>query len=72
MDENDPVLKDLLAAGWGNYKSDPPVSGIIKALYMTSSVFPTGAIVQAAVEEIEGGVTGDKNPTLWKPLEEGQ
>jgi hypothetical protein len=58
-------MKDLLKMGWKSWKDAPPLNGIVKVMYLESSIFPKGAVVQADVEEVQCGVLGDSNPTLW-------
>ena len=55
--------------GWKSWTDDPPTeSKTIQVLFMNSKIFPRGAIVQAAVEEVQVGVIGDTNPTAWRYL----
>lgn len=63
------ILEDLIKDGWRFWKDDPPPEmGVVHAMFLESSIFSPGAVVQADVCEINCGVIGDTNPTLWKSI----
>ena len=51
---------------WNVWDEKKLPEGVVEVLYMNSKVFPPESIVQAHVEEIEMGVTGDKKPDFWR------
>lgn len=56
---------------WKSWADEPPDKGIVEVVFMNSRVFPKGAVLTADAQEITAGVVGDRNPTWWRHMPDG-